>query len=213
MIIDTHMHGSEYSPDSTVSMREIVSRAKKVGLDGVCITDHDTNEAIDEAKEIAKQEDYLVIVGAEILTFEGDMLVFGVKDIPKHKVHSRDLLDFVTKEGGVCVSAHPYRLNNRGLGDYIKELDGLHGIEVFNGSTDVYHNLKAYKLALQLGIPLFGASDCHAKDKVGKYGTVFPSKIRDEKDFIEAVKQGNLHPAVYSKEGYKSLKSEDFFSI
>lgn len=213
MIIDTHMHGSEYSPDSTVSMREIVSRAKKVGLDGVCITDHDTNEAMDEAQELAKQEDYLVIVGAEILTFEGDMLVFGVKDIPKHKVHSRDLLDFVTKKGGVCVSAHPYRLNNRGLGDFIKELDGLHGIEAFNGSTDVYHNLKAYKLALKLGIPLFGASDCHVKDRVGKYATVFPNKIRDEKDFIEAIKQGNLHPAVYSKEGYKNLKSEDLFNL
>ena len=213
MIIDTHMHGSEYSLDSTVSMKKIISRAKKVGLDGVCITDHDTNEAIDEAKELAKAEDYLVIVGAEILTYEGDMVVFGVKDIPKQRVHSLDLLNFVIKKGGVCISAHPYRLNNRGIGNFIRELKGLHGIEVFNGSTDVYHNLKAYRLALELGIPAFGASDCHAKERVGKYGTVFPNKIRDEKDFIEAIKLGDLYPAVYSKEGYKSLKSEDVFSI
>lgn len=213
MIIDTHMHCSEHSADSSVSMREIVSRAKKVGLDGICITDHDTNGAMAEAKQLAKEEDYLVIVGAEILTYEGDMVVFGLKDLPKDIVHSLDLLDYVTKKGGVCISAHPYRLNNRGIGDYIKELKGLHGIEAFNGSTDVYHNLKAYRLAENLGIPAFGASDCHEKFKVGKYGTVFPDGIRDELDFIAAVKEGNLHPAVWSKEGYKDLKSEDVFSL
>ena len=213
MKIDTHMHCSEYSPDSLVSMHGIVSRAKEMGLDGVCITDHDTNEAMDDARELAKAEDYLVIVGAEILTYEGDIIVFGVKDLPKHKTHSLELLDYVTRRGGVCISAHPYRLNNRGLGDYLKEMKGLHGIEVFNGSTNVYHNLKAYRMAVKLGIPAFGASDCHIQGRVGKYVTVFPNGIRDEKDFIEAIKLGDLHPAVFSKDGYKSLKSEDVFSL
>ena len=42
MLVDMHLHESTYSSDSKMTLAEIVSDAKAKGLDGVCITDHDS---------------------------------------------------------------------------------------------------------------------------------------------------------------------------
>ena len=41
MLIDIHTHTYPVSDDSLLSPEELIMQAKKVGLDGVCITDHD----------------------------------------------------------------------------------------------------------------------------------------------------------------------------
>lgn len=183
MIIDTHIHESKYSLDSEISLEEIVKRGKEIGLDGVCITDHESSDIMDEAHAYSKATGFLILVGAEILTYEGDILVFGLKDIPKNKMHAKDLLKIVYENNGVAISAHPYRNNNRGMGDYIREAKmlGLSGVEAFNGSTEPHQNLLAYSLATELNLPCIGSSDAHVIEKVGKYTTVFPNGIRDEK--------------------------------
>lgn len=202
MIIDTHLHESKYSFDSRLSLKEAIETAKFVGLDGICVTNHDNDNLKNDIGASAKINGILVIVGNEILTHEGDILVFGVRDTPKEMVHAEELLDIVNKKGGVAISAHPFRDNNRGLGENIRKVkDKLHGIEAFNGSTKPHHNLYAYALATELGIPVFGAGDAHVSKQVGKYATKFNSLIRDEKDFIEAVKLGNYYP-VMRKDGY-----------
>lgn len=206
MLIDMHVHESKYSKDSMFTLEEAVERAKKVGLNGICITDHESSDIFDEAHEYSKKTGFLVLVGAEILTFEGDILVFGLKDIPKHMIHAGELLNIVAKNKGIAISAHPFRNNNRGLGYHIREVNRmLTGVEAFNGSTEPHQNLNAYTLATELRLPSTGASDAHVLDRIGKYATVFEDNIRDEKDLIEAVKQGNIHPAM--------LKGKEFHSI
>ena len=41
MIIDTHLHERTFSGDSRMNLLELVSEARRKGLDGICITDHD----------------------------------------------------------------------------------------------------------------------------------------------------------------------------
>ncbi|EPY2272666.1 PHP-associated domain-containing protein [Clostridium sporogenes] len=207
MIIDTHIHESKYSLDSEISLEEIVKRAKEIGLDGVCITDHESSDIMDEAHAYSKATGSLILVGAEILTYEGDVLVFGLKDIPKNKMHAKDLLRIVYENNGVAISAHPYRNNNRGMGDYIREAKmlGLSGVEAFNGSTEPHQNLLAYSLATELNLPCIGSSDAHVIENVGKYATVFPNGIRDERDLIQAIKQNNVCPTMYDDGGYKYI--------
>jgi hypothetical protein len=53
-----------------------------------------------------------------------------------------------------------------------------------------------------LAIPVFGASDAYHTGALGKFATVFPDVLRDEKDLIKAIKQGNVYPVVYNKSGY-----------
>lgn len=195
MIIDTHIHESKYSSDSHMSLEEVIATAKSRKLDGVCITNHDNNRLKHDIGESAVIDGLLVIVGAEILTKQGDILVYGLDDIPDYQIESSDLVRRVRQSGGVTASAHPFRNNNRGLKDYIREVSKeLTAVESFNGSTHPHHNLYAYALATECSIPSMGASDAHVTDQIGCYATKFEGTIRDHRDFIEAVKSKQFCP-------------------
>lgn len=209
MLIDTHIHEKTYSLDSVLSLEEIVSRAMEIGLDGVCITDHESNAIMERAHDYSKRTGFLILVGAEILTHEGDLMVFGMDRLPLEKRPAQDVIDMALSVGGVAISAHPFRQNNRGMGNMIRSVRGLSGLEAFNGSTTPHNNIYAYGLAAELKIPVFGASDAHVRKAIGKYATVFPGIVRDEKDFIEAVKSGGTYPAVYCNTGYETIDMYD----
>ncbi|WP_432402928.1 PHP-associated domain-containing protein [Wukongibacter sp. M2B1] len=197
MIIDLHFHTIQYSPCSYIDMEEGIRYAKDIGLDGICITDHDNNEAKGYVKELEKKYRLLVIAGVEIFTYEGDILCFGIDKLPEKRLHAQELIDFVNEKGGATISAHPFRNNGRGLGNKIKDLNGLSAIEIFNGNTSDENNLKAHKLASRLNIPCVGASDTHKLQNIGKYATRFHNKIKGEKDLIEAIKHGKVVPVYY----------------
>lgn len=206
MIIDTHIHESKYSFDSIIDFKELTKLSKNLGLDGVCITNHENNSLRNEIGDWAKIDDVLVIVGAEVLTHEGDILVFGVQDIPDYKMSAEELLNIVRKNNGAAVAAHPFRNNNRGLGNNMKHLaDMLTGVESFNGSTLAHHNLESYTLSTKLSIPSLGASDAHNLENVGTYATRFYDSIRDHRDFVEALHSGNFHPVMRKGAEYKNI--------
>lgn len=68
---DLHTHTRE--SDGTLSIRELLEKAKNIGLSGVAITDHDTMEGIPKAIEIAKKIGIEFIPGIEFsCSFNGD---------------------------------------------------------------------------------------------------------------------------------------------
>lgn len=206
MIIDTHVHEDKYSFDSFMDFKEAIELAKLRGLDSICITNHDNNLLRNEIGDSATINGILVIVGAEVLTHEGDILVFGLKDIPKEKISAEELLYLVKKHNGAAIAAHPFRNNNRGMGENMRKVSHLlDAVESFNGSTYSYHNLQSFALASELNIPSTGASDAHKLDKLGVYATKFYDTIRDHRDFIEALKTGNFHPVMRKDGKYKNI--------
>lgn len=215
MIIDCHLHDSKYSDDSRMTLHEAIARAKEIGLDGICVTNHDNNYLRNDIGDSAIIDGILVIVGTEILTHEGDILVFGLQDIPKEKVSAEELLTLVKQKKGAAIAAHPFRNNNRGLGNNIIRLSGLlTAVEAFNGSTLDIHNMESYRLARELGIPITGSSDAHKKDRVGRFATLFDDIIRDYKDFIEAMKYSDYHPVIHTEQGFISTDVElDMYSM
>ncbi|NMB33222.1 MAG: histidinol-phosphatase, partial [Clostridium sp.] len=54
MIIDTHVHESKYSFDSILDLETSIRLAKLIGLDGICITNHENNHLRDEIGDSAK---------------------------------------------------------------------------------------------------------------------------------------------------------------
>lgn len=197
MIIDLHFHTLQCSPCSHIDIEEGIKRAKNIGLDGICITDHDTYYPHMYAKELEKKYGLIVIVGVEILTYEGDILCFGIDEVPETRMHAQELIDYVKKQGGITIGAHPFRNNGRGMANYINNVSGLNAIEVFNGNTSYENNLKAFHLAKKLNIPCIGASDAHHIQNIGKYATKFFDVIKNEKDLIEAIKLGRVEPVFY----------------
>ena len=193
MIFDLHIHEAGHSADSKLNIEDLIRDAKAVGLDGVCITDHDDLGLRPIAEELSVKYDMTIIVGVEIYTTDGDLLCYGIDEMPKQRLSARETIEYVHGRGGVCIAAHPYRHNNRGVKDLISELD-LDAIEAFNGRTDLKSNEKALKLARLKGIPVTGSSDAHSIGEIGNYATEFEQDIYCEADFISAIKSELFKP-------------------
>ena len=199
MLIDIHIHTREYSSCSNIDLETAVIRSKAIGLDGMCITDHENLGIADKATYLSHRYNYLIIVGAEILTYEGDLLVFGLNVLPQEKQHAQNLVDLVAANGGVSIAAHPFRDNGRGMGEHIRSLKGAQGIEAFNGNTGPDENYRAYTMGRELGIPCLAGSDSHDIGQIGKYVTSFSHPIGSLGDFITAIKGGHVAPAYHNR--------------
>ena len=202
MLMDLHMHEKRNSADSFISLEEIVFRAREMGLDGICITDHDSMGLVDFAAEYAKKQNFPIIVGVEYLSLDGDITAFGISDFPKVRIPAQDFIDMVHAQGGVCSAAHPFRNNNRGLEHKLGIVKGLDGIEAFNGSTLPEANAMALGYCQRLGIQPIGVSDCHVYDKIGRYATWMPDGIWTVEDFVAAFKEGCCYPVWYDNGRY-----------
>lgn len=129
-MVTVHCHEMRNSSDSFMSLEEIVEQARQIGLDGVCITDHESMGLREYAELYSKKTGFPVFVGAEYLTREGDILAFGIDRLPdEEQLPAQEFINYVNERGGVCIAAHPFRNNNRGLGENLKKVKGLAGIE------------------------------------------------------------------------------------
>ena len=198
MKFDLHIHESKHSKDSRLDLEQIVQEAKAFGLDGIAVTDHDVLGLREQARFLSALHDMMIFVGVEVSTTQGDILVFGVDELPSvegaDRLEPQVLIDYVNERGGATIAAHPFRNNGRGLGDSIFELSGLTAIEGYNGRTSSHHNAKAIEAALKLGMPVTGGSDAHKPGEVGAYATQVDAAVHTEKDLIRALKLGQCHP-------------------
>jgi len=198
MKFDLHIHESKHSKDSSLDLEQIVQEAKAHGLDGIAITDHDVLGLRKQARFLSARHDLTIFVGVEVYTTKGDLLVFGVDELPwtdgKHRPDPQDLIDYVNERGGATIAAHPFRENGRGLREAIFDLPGLTAIEGYNGRTSTCHNAKAAEAALKLGLPVIGGSDAHRPGEVAAYATQVDAVVHTEKDLIRALKLGQCRP-------------------
>jgi len=192
MKFDLHVHQNIHSSDSKIDIREGLRYAKSIGLDGVCITDHDSLGMRSNAESLSKEHNLLVIVGVEIYSEDGDILCFGIDEMPTERLSAQNTIDFVQSRGGVCVAAHPFRNNNRGLGELIYDVDGLCAVEGYNGRTSSLNNDRCILGAKNSNIRITGGSDAHTVNEIGCCYTQFDTEIHCEEDFISALKQGKF---------------------
>lgn len=202
MFIDLHMHEKNYSLDSHLSLEEMVTIAKKRGLDAICITDHDSMGLKEYAKEYSEKTGFPIYVGIEFYSLQGDILAFGIEDYPKKRVSAQEFIDLVHEQGGVVISAHPFRHNRRGLEDSLDVLKGVDAIEILNGSTMPDAAMMAVRYAKKYGFSITGGSDCHYPDKVGICATYFPNDVKTMDDLVSAIKNHECRPAFHQDFSY-----------
>ena len=202
MFIDLHMHEKRYSLDSTLALEEIVEIAKKRGLDAICITDHDSMGLREYAEEYSKKTGFPIFVGIEYFSLQGDILAFGIDHYPEDRISAQEFIDYVHEQGGVVVSAHPFRHNRRGLEGYLDILKGVDAIEILNGSTLPDATMMAVQYAKKYGFAITGGSDCHYPDKVGICATYFPNEIKTMDDLVSAIRNRECQPAFHQDYSY-----------
>ncbi|AQV02541.1 PHP domain-containing protein [Desulfococcus multivorans] len=210
MIFDMHVHTS-LSPCSGMTADEAVLRAKERGLDGICITDHDTMDIRHTLSEGIQENGICVIFGMEYSTSQGDFLVFGpfeglARDLPAHQ-----LLQTVERNGGVAVAAHPFR-RKRPVNEKIIQ-EGLCGaIESFNGRNTLAENLASERWRRSYDLMACGGSDAHTIDEVGTVATRFFVPIRTRADLITALKKRRCRPEIPAFMQPRACVNRDNFS-
>lgn len=209
-VIDLHTHTFPASSCSSMSVEELITEAKNIGLDGICLTDHNYRWSPDDVDALKKKYDFLILRGNEITTDQGDMLVFGLElDIP-NVIKLEDLRAEVEKAGAYLIVAHPFRgflvfgAQQTGLSpekamerSLFKYVDG---VEILNSKVTENENNFAAEVAARLGLCGTGGSDAHAVSEIGKCATRFFEPVRSEKDLVAALRKGNYQPVSYRKE-------------
>ncbi|MGZ4863639.1 MAG: PHP domain-containing protein [Halobacteriota archaeon] len=169
MIFDPHIH-SKYSGDSAIEPAIVLKVAKKMGLNGIAVTDHMTIKGGVETRKMNVDPDFYVIVGSEVETNNKEDLVglFLTEEIKSR--NTEDVITEIKAQGGVVFWAHPFRLGKNLLqSDATEQLDLLEG---FNSKTSASRNALAQQLARKYDKPVLGASDAHQAFEIGN-GTTF----------------------------------------
>ena len=115
MRIDLHMHESTFSSDSFLRLEDMVRIAKEQGLDGICITDHDSMGLREQAETYSRRIGFPIFVGVELHSLQGDIVAFGIDRIPEQRIPAQACVAYVHAAGGVCFRAHHFRSKKRGL--------------------------------------------------------------------------------------------------
>lgn len=165
MKIDFHTH-THHSYDSVMKPEKILRLAKKRGLNGIVICDHNTIKGGLEAQKINKDEDFLVIVAAEIATNGGDVTgLFLHKEIESRDFH--DVVQEIRSQNGKILLNHPYKGHDLSKID-LSEVDFIEG---YNSRLSIEDNNKAIKLAKENNIQILAGSDAHLYNEIANCST------------------------------------------
>ena len=212
--IDLHCH-SLFSADGVSSPEALIAAARRKGLHGFAMTDHNTCEAVDYMIEKGLMradglpvDGFLVIPGVEVTTDEGHLLCLGatlpnLKGRPAAEVCAR-----IHEAGGLAIPPHPYDIFRAGIRRKVLDTLPIDAIEVFNAATTLHrYNKKAYKYAQEHRLPMTSSSDAHHEDAVGAAFTILDTADFTVRGVLEQIKRPNQLNQTYLRPKDKLRKT------
>ena len=194
MKYDLHVH-THYSKCSNLNPETILNLAKRHGLDGVAITDHSEIKGALEVKKLNKDKNFEVVVGEEIHTNYGDVLIYFLnKKISKTNFF--DVFDEARKQGALIAIPHPFRttlLQNHKFGVPLEKIrNKIDAIECFNARTLPGDNNKANEAADKLNTAKTAGSDAHFFFELGTAYTIFDGNLRNAIKRKKTIVEGTI---------------------
>ncbi|MFH1157054.1 MAG: PHP domain-containing protein [Pseudomonadota bacterium] len=206
-VLDLHMHTFPASKCASSSVDDMILEAKRLGLGGVCLTDHNVVWSQDQVRELMNRHGMRIFRGNEIVTDQGDMVVFGFHENIQGVIKLAKLKGLVDAAGGFIIAAHPFRgfltfgVGQLGLTpEKAMERDmfrHVHAIEILNGKVTASENSLAAQVAQGLNLPATGGSDAHDVTTLGVYATRFDMVLNDEQDLVRALRSGHYQPVSF----------------
>jgi len=189
--IDFHVHTC-YSFDSSITLKEVIDYAKRKGLNGVAITDHNTVEGALRLSKICRKTDFIIVPGLEIDTKQAHIVALNINDRIESGMDILEALDIIHEKGGLAVLSHPFSLF-KGASLKLEKLVGkIDAVEVMN-SCAVPFFLSVYlarRYARAFRIPETAGSDAHIPEVIGLcYSEVYAES--DVEDILDAIRKGN----------------------
>jgi len=199
--IDLHVHTC-YSYDSNISLKSLLMEARRKGLDGVAVTDHDTVDgalkACKIASEMGMKHQLIVIPGIEVSTKRGHILGLNVTEPIPMGLGVEETINRIHEAGGIAIAAHPQSYFFKdGIGLSPKILSfGLDGVEVMNSALFPFKPLvQACKnFAEKHNLPQTAGSDSHVVEAIGLAYTLIDAEEKSVDSIIRSIKKGLTTP-------------------
>lgn len=194
MQLDLHVH-TKFSFDCGMEPEKLIEIARKRGLDGVAITDHDVIAGAFETARIASliaPPGFLVIVGEEIATSAGDIIGLFLREeiVTDDPVEA---VDRIKAQGGIAILPHPFARTLTIDAAVAEKLDGCEGFNArYSRSTAIEQGIgdeRAVAFAQQYDLTLVASSDAHFYREIGRARTIVPATTAD--DVRDALLRGN----------------------
>ena len=188
--VEFHCH-TIYSKDSLNFIPALINHAKKRKIDRLVITDHNSIKGALIARELNPE---MVIVGEEIMTTRGELLVSFVREVIPPGLTPVEAIKRLRDQGAFISVSHPFDLSRHGweLHDLEEIVELIDAIEVFNSrctfptqNEDAQNFAKQYKLAGTAG------SDAHIPFEIGRAVLVTP-EFQGPDGLREVIMQGEL---------------------
>jgi predicted metal-dependent phosphoesterase TrpH/glycosyltransferase involved in cell wall biosynthesis len=170
IVADLHMHTS-WSHDCQIPVEDLLDHAEAEGLGAIAVTDHNVFGGAQEAVELARGRDLIVIPGEEIKT-DGQGEVIGLflsEEIPRGLSFAATV-EAIRAQGGVVYVPHPFdRLH--AIPDSAtlhRHLQAIDVFEVYNARLlfEAYND-EALRFARKYDLTMGAGSDAHVLQGVG----------------------------------------------
>ena len=180
-IVDMHIHLKNRSPCSILGIEQLMgSLSHKIS--GICVTDHWKLTPIKNLMNYG----FKVFFGVEITSKEGNILAYGIKNVPSRILPAQEVIDIIHKQGGVAVCAHPFSSGHMSFYDNFYDFS-FDAIEI-NGAMGKRNRELAIKAAKISDLPTIGGSDAHSVNQLNTMGTKFSISINSISDIVKSIK-------------------------
>lgn len=186
LILDLHVH-TVHSGDARCEVKDAIDSAKRKGLGGIAITDHDSVSGLDEAYKLTHDEDFLVIPGIEVSSKDGHILGLGIENNVTKNLPADSTVKEIRDKGGIAIAAHPFSMDLNPFSPLKSDFDA---IEVFNSRRYIGNKLTR-KYVDKERISVTAGSDAHFCNEIGLAGIKVEANPRLE-DVLDEIKCGDV---------------------
>jgi len=166
--VEFHCH-TYHSADSLVLPQRLLATCRRRGIDRVAITDHNQLEGAREAAAIDPER---VILSEEIMTTQGELLAFFVREEIPAGLTPEECIRRLRQQDAFISVSHPFDAARHGswdLSDLERIIPLVDALEVFNARTLTEGpNQRAAALAEKVAVLGTSGSDAHTCAELGR---------------------------------------------
>jgi len=193
--VDPHVH-TFYSPDSLMSLENVITMTVRRGLGALAITDHNS---IEGALVLRGMAPFQIIVGEEIDTSEGEITGLFLEELIPPGCTAAETVARIKDQGGLVYVPHPFDLQRRhrlcesALRAILDDVDIL---EVLNARVLwPAHNARARRFAQTHGLLMSAGSDAHTPLEIGR-AFVEMEPFTDAESFLHSLASARVRGAL-----------------
>jgi predicted metal-dependent phosphoesterase TrpH len=168
LTVELHCH-TNASRDGLMPPERLLEVCRRKGIDRVAVTDHNTIAGALAAQRLDPER---VIVGEEILTTQGELLAYFVREEIPARLTPEETIRRLRDQGAVISVSHPFDHTRKGSWrdeDLQAILPHVDALEIFNArALSMGPNRKAEAVGRRAGLPGAAGSDAHIAYEVGR---------------------------------------------